>query len=305
MSARFTARIMRHRVEHFLGTWSTRDECLLARDRAALHFGETDVSAEARALGPASPAELRTLARQSHKLATRTSAFVGVSYDKRRARWLATVYVGDERHLLGYFREEIEAAIAVDRASLHFGLDHRNVPSRKLSPASPEQIKREEHAKRKASKTSRYHGVYLRAGEQRPWFIAVIADGRNQSVGGFERERDAALARDRLALMYQDNPVLNFPARARALGPAALDEIRRASSQERKRRTASQYVGVTVARNGQFVAAIRHKGKKHHLGLFDDERAAAEAFDAAARRLRGRDAVVNFPTAARSTDSRT
>ncbi len=40
---------------------------------------------------------------------------------------------------------------------------------------------------------------------------------------------------------------------------------------------------------------IKHEGKEHFLGLFDDEIEAALAWDAKAKELRGEFAYLNFP----------
>ena len=43
-------------------------------------------------------------------------------------------------------------------------------------------------------------------------------------------------------------------------------------------------------RHSKWIAQIKHGGKLQHLGRFDDEREAAQAFDTARRRLRGKEA---------------
>ena len=45
---------------------------------------------------------------------------------------------------------------------------------------------------------------------------------------------------------------------------------------------------------GKWKAQIKHRGEKQNLGSFADEVAAAEAYDAAALRLKGPDATINF-----------
>eukprot|EP01046_Picozoa_sp_COSAG06_P038545 COSAG06_NODE_4458_length_4242_cov_1.617186_3_plen_297_part_00 len=53
----------------------------------------------------------------------------------------------------------------------------------------------------------------------------------------------------------------------------------------------SEFVGVNWHKKGRkWVAGIGHNGKSKYLGSFDDEHGAAQAYDTAARRLRGDDA---------------
>ena len=58
---------------------------------------------------------------------------------------------------------------------------------------------------------------------------------------------------------------------------------------------ASRYKGVSWHKTtGKWMAYIMHNGKQIHLGLFADEIEAAQAYDAAARRLCGEYARCNF-----------
>jgi hypothetical protein len=59
----------------------------------------------------------------------------------------------------------------------------------------------------------------------------------------------------------------------------------------------SRFKGVTWDKfRGKWVAQIRKDDRNYHLGRFDDELAAAEARDEAARRLFGEHARLNFPS---------
>jgi hypothetical protein len=58
----------------------------------------------------------------------------------------------------------------------------------------------------------------------------------------------------------------------------------------------SKYRGVSWnTRSSKWRASIRHTGKSHHLGYFDNEEEAAEAYDRAARAHRGDRAMLTFP----------
>jgi hypothetical protein len=64
----------------------------------------------------------------------------------------------------------------------------------------------------------------------------------------------------------------------------------------RPRAARSPYKGVRYEkRTGRWVAEITHRGRKHYLGSFEDEAAAAKAYDAKARELFGPYARPNFP----------
>ena len=50
-------------------------------------------------------------------------------------------------------------------------------------------------------------------------------------------------------------------------------------------------------KSGTFVAKIGHKGKSIYIGSFQSNFAAACAYDVVALNLKGRSAVLNFPSA--------
>ena len=65
--------------------------------------------------------------------------------------------------------------------------------------------------------------------------------------------------------------------------------------QKKKAPCSSKYKGVYRHKNGKFKVTIRHQGKQYHIGYFDDEIDAAKAYDAAAKVMHGKFAVLNFP----------
>lgn len=61
-----------------------------------------------------------------------------------------------------------------------------------------------------------------------------------------------------------------------------------------RRNASSPFKGVVRSRT-RWLAQIEHKGKRRHLGMFDDQVSAARAYDSAAKDLFGEFAYLNFP----------
>ncbi len=294
----FTAVLVTGPQSFYPGRWATKEAADVARDRARLHFGLAALRRPrlAKRLGPASPEELRRLARQSST--TRTSKYFGVSYFQAHARFFAYVDHGGERLAIGAFRNQSEAAVAVDRLLRHLGLTSRlNFPELALAPASLERLKSERLHERKRKTTSKYIGVvYVADSVARPWYFFLKGSSLHTGVGGFGNEREAALAHDRAALHYCDRPLLNFPKEARALGPVDFETLRKEIRAVRKRTTSSQYRGVCWNKlRNTWNARIVYQGVGYHLGVFRDEADAGRAYDAAASRFLGAAAILNFP----------
>jgi hypothetical protein len=95
--------------------------------------------------------------------------------------------------------------------------------------------------------------------------------------------------------------------RAKERGALLTEEDKRVAAAASEQQGPSAFAGVTWDKSKRYWRAkINYGGKQHHLGSFDRERKAAQAFDTAARRLRGEDAHggragvnwlrLNFPT---------
>jgi hypothetical protein len=294
----YAARIEVDGFVHLLGRWRTRAEALLARDRAIQYFGvdrPLTYPKQARRLGPLSPEGLRKLVRDQVK-ATTASRFIGVYWKHRTSSWLALVRVDDRLVSVGVYADEEAAAEAVDQASRFLGLEPPNFPDRKLAARSPAQLRAKQRILRG---TSKFFGLTSRAGAARPWFFQLhLPDGTYVEVGGYKTERIAALARDRAVLHYRAESPVNLPAKAKQLGPADIDTLRREVAATRKRLCTSKYRGVRWRSDrDRWTVYIRADKVLHFVGEFRKERDAAEAYDSAARRLLGPAAArrLNFP----------
>jgi hypothetical protein len=188
--------------------------------------------------------------------------------------------------------------------------DVEQVSSAALGPARADPLPTRPSTK-KCAPISRHVGVAWQAGK---WRVQISHEGRNHELGFFDQhdEEAAAHAYDAAARRLRGPQAhggragwngchkmwLNFPTDVEQLQSAAP----RAASADpmptrpnpKKRglddRPISKYLGVAWnTQAGKWRAQIRDKGRYHILGFFNqrNEEAAAHAYDAAARGLRG------------------
>lgn len=286
------ARLRHAEQTHALGRFASEEDAARAYDYAAWAALKDNAKLNFAAPPRTAPPPTRSRPTPQPKL----SRYQGVSHSG--GSFVASVRVDGEMHHLGRWPDEREAAIAYDRAVLYFRLEKPlNLPktSERLGMMAPQSLQNQARLRqRKRHGKTSYIGVSKSHGRDLCYKATVIdAHGRGLFVGAFNSAELAAIAHDRVVLhLHGHHVVRNFPERE--LRPATAEEMREHAHRLFKERTTSQYRGVTATRNGKWSSAIMARRVKRHLGTFESEEEAAEAYDKAAKKLHKEQAKLNF-----------
>ncbi|KAK3269822.1 hypothetical protein CYMTET_21752 [Cymbomonas tetramitiformis] len=171
----------------------------------------------------------------------------------------------------------------------------------------PLSVDAENDSRKNPPKSSRFRGVTL----FRPtgkWRAQISASGKTTSLGDHDTEEEAARAFDRAAInkggptAITNYNISEYDVELQELlkmsQPELVATLR--SRARRSGRQTSRYKGVTsIKQTGKWSAQLHVNGKQLHLGIFETEESAAQAYDRASIHKSGVDGetsaiVTNF-----------
>jgi len=147
-----------------------------------------------------------------------SSEYKGVSWFKITQKWRAYININSKQISLGYFTDEIEAALAYNKAAIKFygefaslnKIGYLDVEFSDLTPIyNPQQCGQNQHRKPKGC-SSEYKGVCLYKSNKK-WKAGITINSVETHLGYFTKEHDAARAYNEAATkLYGEFAALNI-----------------------------------------------------------------------------------------------
>ena len=224
-----------------IGYYKNEEEAAIDFARAVFKFKGQDAVDKAREQNKQSTPAIdlsdvppqQPILKSKGRIKEGSSKYTGVSFDKSMQKWSAKITIEGKLHHVGYYKNEEEAAIDYARAIFKYkGQDapdkarEQNSSGSKSAfnidlsdvPPQPPILKSKERIKEGSSK---YTGVYFDKSMSK-WKAAIRIEGKQQCIGYYEDEEEAAADYARALFMFKGQDALN-KARERKSPAISID----------------------------------------------------------------------------------
>jgi phage anti-repressor protein len=205
------------------------------------------------------------------------SSFRGVTWIQEKSKWKSEFQYNCKRHFLGHFIDEIDAAKVYNDYSAFLNktedakLVLNNIPGYITVPRNVPELNKLEQNKQK---TSQYNGVSYDS-KRKYYVVSIKFSGKTYNLGSSLNETDCAKIYNQQALYFNNQfntkYVLNNI-------PDFITEPKDFREEIKPKKT-SKYHGVSLTNNNKWACSYMLNRKKIHIGTFDTELEACNAYN--------------------------
>ena len=209
----------------------------------------------------------------------RSGNFKGTTFAKDKQLWKAEVQHNNKRVFLGYFTDEIDAAKVYNDYILFL---NENENTQFLLNEIPgyitvaRNIPEENKNKTNEKKTSKYNGVSYDS--KRKYYLSSIkCCGKTYNLGSSQNEIECAKLYNQQALFF--NNTLNTKYILNNIDDYVTLPKNIHSENLKLKKKSSKYYGVSITKTHKWAASYMLNRKKIHIGTFNTELEACEAYN--------------------------
>ena len=237
----------------------------------------------------------------------KTDNFKGTTFANDKQQWKAEVQHENKRYFLGYFKNEVEAAQVYNDHVLFLNQTENTNFSLNDIPGyitvARNVIKHNESVN---VKTSKYHGVSYDS--RRKYFVCSIrCAGKSINLCTLiDREKfshdsceiELAKMYNQQALYFNNTLKTKFELNEIENYITLPQDFRQALIDKKLNKKSSKYIGVSINRTGKYIACYTLNRKKVHIGTFETELEACQAYNNTVEKLNkdGCNYKINFFT---------
>ena len=217
--------------------------------------------------------------QSSHK----TGTFKGVCWVNEKQLWKAELQNNYKNNFLGYFQNEIDGAKTYNDYALYLNENENSnfllndIPGYiTIARNVPEQNSIESQGK----KTSKYNGVSYDS--RRKYYVSSIKlAGKSYNLGSSQNEIDCAKLYNQQALFFNNDTTLRTKYILNEIENYVTlpKDIRSELIQNKQNKKSSKYYGVSLNKINKWVCSYMLNRKKIHIGTFDTELEACQAYN--------------------------
>jgi len=224
----------------------------------------------------------------AQQMSNKSGNYKGVCWEETKQKWSCKLKKDYKTHFLGYFDSELDAAKSYNDYAVYINQTEESIYAlndiEDYVPV-PRDIPTETKVKILENVTSKYQGVSYDS-TRKYYVVSIKYNKKSYSLGNNGNELECAKIYNQQALYFNENNNTNYVLNDIPDYITIPKDIYQEIQDKKMESKSSKYHGVTLSKkNGKYRAVLVHNKKQIHIGFFENELDAAEAYNKQANEL--------------------